>query len=158
MDIERITLTPRTVLGVRDTVRLDGMPEFFERAMGQAYQALQELGLEPTGPPVAVYRGNPEDGFDVTAGFPVASPVPATAGMEVLALPTGQAVATVHVGTYDSMKETYDKIAAWMKDQRLIPAEPMWEEYLSDPSANPDPATWRTRIVFPLARSEAHHT
>jgi AraC family transcriptional regulator len=26
----------------------------------------------------------------------------------------------------------------------------MWETYLSDPTVEPDPATWRTEIVWPL--------
>jgi hypothetical protein len=30
-------------------------------------------------------------------------------------------------------------------------AEGMWESYLSDPSAEPDPATWRTQLTWPLA-------
>ncbi|HYI32156.1 MAG TPA: GyrI-like domain-containing protein [Glaciibacter sp.] len=153
MNIERITLTPRTVLGVRETVQPEGMAEFFARAMGQAYRALQDLGLQPAGPPVAVYRGSPERGFDVTAGFPVASAVSAPTGLEVTELPAGQAVAALHVGSYDSMTESYDEIATWMTDHRFTPADPMWEEYLTGPDMNPDPAAWRTRIVFPLAES-----
>lgn len=27
----------------------------------------------------------------------------------------------------------------------------MWESYLSDPVAEPDPATWRTRIMWSVA-------
>jgi effector-binding domain-containing protein len=151
MDVERITLTPRTVLGVRQQhVRPDAMSEFFGRAMETAYQALQKAGLAPTGPPIAVYRGDPEQGFDVTAGFPIAGPVDAPSGVELMELPSGQAVSTVHTGSYDAMTETYARIGTWMEDQHLTPREPMWEEYLSDPSENPDPATWRTRIVFPV--------
>lgn len=33
----------------------------------------------------------------------------------------------------------------------VIRAEGMWECYLSDPGAEPDPDTWRTLIVWPLA-------
>jgi len=27
----------------------------------------------------------------------------------------------------------------------------MWEYYLSDPAAEPDPATWKTLIIWPVA-------
>ncbi|WP_166872719.1 GyrI-like domain-containing protein [Salinibacterium sp. ZJ450] len=151
MDIERISVTPRTVLGVREMVMPEDMPEFFGRAFDKAYSALQEQGAEVAGPPVAVYRGDPEHGFDVLAGFPVAGAVARSPGLEVEELPAGPAVAIIHIGSYDSMTETYAKVTAWMQDQKLTPAEPMWEDYLTGPDANPDPATWRTRIVFPLA-------
>lgn len=32
-----------------------------------------------------------------------------------------------------------------------VSAAGMWECYLSDPDVEPDPATWRTLIVCPLA-------
>lgn len=152
MDVQRITLTPRRVVGVRETgVHPEAMSEFFGRAMGRAYQALQARGLHPAGPPLAVYRGDPAAGFDVTAGFPVDAAVDAADGVVVEELPSGPAVAVVHAGSYDTMVDTYAAIEAWMTEHHVIPREPMWEEYLSDPSENPDPATWRTRIVFPIA-------
>ena len=40
---------------------------------------------------------------------------------------------------------------SWTTDEGLVLAEGMWESYLSDPDAEPDPATWRTLIVWPLA-------
>ena len=151
MEVERITLTPRTVLGVRETVKPEGMTEFFGRAFDKAYSAAQEQGAQVNGAPVAVYRGDPVNGFDVTAGFPVVGPVAPSPGVEVVNLPAGQAIAAVHVGSYDSMKDTYAEIGAWMQNEHLTPAEPMWEEYLTGPESMPDPAGWRTRIVFPLS-------
>lgn len=151
MEIERITLSPRTVLGLREMVRPEGMSEFFGRAFGKAVAAAQELGVQVAGPPVAVYRGDPEHGFDVIAGFPVMGTPAPSPGIEVTELPAGQAVTAIHVGSYDSMTQTYAKITAWMQEQHLTPAEPMWEEYLTDPETTPDPAQWRTRIVFPVS-------
>lgn len=156
MDVRRITLTPHTILGVRETgVHPEDMSAFFARAMERAYHALQARGVHPVGPPLAVYRGDPVQGFDVTAGFPVEGTVSAITvephdGLEIMELPSGPAVAVMHVGSYDSMVDTYAGIEAWMSERHVIPREPMWEEYLTDPSENPDPATWRTRIVFPV--------
>jgi effector-binding domain-containing protein len=30
------------------------------------------------------------------------------------------------------------------------PAGPMWEVYWTDPSAEPNPSTWRTEILIPV--------
>jgi AraC family transcriptional regulator len=39
----------------------------------------------------------------------------------------------------------------WMQAEGLEPADTMWEVYLSDPSRQPDPATWRTEVWWPVA-------
>jgi effector-binding domain-containing protein len=68
-----------------------------------------------------------------------------------LVLPGGRAVEAVHVGPYETMTQTYETLQAWMSENDLVPGVGMWECYLSDPEAEPDPANWRTKIVWPLA-------
>jgi effector-binding domain-containing protein len=48
------------------------------------------------------------------------------------------------------MEKTYAELQEWMAEQGLRPATLMWECYLSDPRAEPDPAAWRTEIFWPL--------
>ena len=55
-----------------------------------------------------------------------------------------------HVGPYDTMADTYTQLLAWAADNGLELATGMWEVYLSDPSAEPDPATWRTEVFWPV--------
>ena len=70
---------------------------------------------------------------------------------EGFSLPGGQAVVGTHVGPYDQLEGTYGELMTWVKLEGLELAEGMWEQYVSDPAAEPDPATWRTLIVWPLA-------
>jgi effector-binding domain-containing protein len=37
-----------------------------------------------------------------------------------------------------------------MDARGLASCADMWEEYMSDPSTQPDPATWRTRLILPV--------
>ena len=87
----------------------------------------------------------------VTAGFPVTGPLAATDRVQPFTLPGGRAVVAVHVGPYDTLETTYHDMLGWISEQGLTPAPAMWEEYLSDPGQEPDPARWRTRVVWPLA-------
>jgi effector-binding domain-containing protein len=48
------------------------------------------------------------------------------------------------------MHKTYAEMHSWMARQGLTPAGHMWEVYLSDPSTEPDPSTWRTQIFWPV--------
>ncbi len=100
------------------------------------------------------------------AGIPVPVPVPAPAPVEgddrVIAgvLPAGRYATVVHVGPYDGLIGAVDNLLQWADSQGLewdsSSAEDgeHWgcrlEIYLTDPSQQPDPATWQTQLAFRL--------
>ena len=131
------------------------LPAFFGRAFHEAAEAAAACGLHIVGPPFGFYPQMPSATVVVEAGFPVSAPVTGDVGprgdAHHLVLPGGRAVQVVHVGPYDTMDQTYADLESWMAGQGLRPSAGMWECYLSDPEVEPDPATWRTLIVCPLA-------
>ncbi len=162
MLIERVELVPREILGVHEVVPLTDLTDFFSRAFQTSAMELARQGLIPAGPPVALYHGDvseSDDGVDtvdVTAGFPIEHQTVSTApapGTVVEELPGGEAAETVHSGSYDSLSATYSELTGWLARQQLTPGDEMWEEYLIGPESNPDPHTWQTRVVFPLAHA-----
>ena len=84
------------------------------------------------------------------AGFPVAAAITASGDVVASRLPAGQVVEAVHVGPYDTLEQTYREVEAWIAEQGLRGTDVMWESYLSDPGAEPDPATWRTLVCGPV--------
>lgn len=151
MDVERIDERTRTVLGVRGLVEPAQLTDFLGHVLATTAQAIQSAGMEPAGPPTAIYRGGDAGGFDVSAGYPVRGAVTPPPGLEVTHLPAGPAVTAVHRGPYDRIDATYETVSAWMRARNLTPGGTIWEEYLTGPSDDPDPAAWRTRLVFPIA-------
>lgn len=148
---EVVELEPQEAIAVHGEVRLDEMPAFFERAFTTAAAAAEAAGAEIVGPPFGFYPEMPGDTVVVEAGFAVSDHVEASGDAHRLLLPGGRAVRAMHVGPYDTMPRTYADLHAWMARQGLRPAATMWECYLSDPVTEPDPATWRTLIVWPVA-------
>lgn len=136
---------------VHDRVPMAEIKQFFDRAIPAVMAALASLGTHPIGPPFAKYFGMPGDTVELEVGFPVAQAVQAIDGVTPGTLPEGPVVHAIHVGPYETLGETYDDVLAWMKDEGVEPADAMWEVYLSDPSAQPDPATWRTKVCWPVA-------
>lgn len=137
---------------VRRTVPRSELTGFFDTAFVTVLEALQRAGRQPAGAPFARYRGDPTDVVDVEAGFPVTEPLADTDELVAGTLPAGRAVEAVHVGSYDDLRSTYDRIWAWAAEHHLELGTEMWERYESGPASDPDPATWRTRILWPLAR------
>lgn len=147
---EIVDLEPQTAIAVRGDVAVDELPQFFERAFSTAAAAADASGVEIVGPPFGFYPSMPSETVVVEAGFPVSAAVEAVGDAHPFELPGGRAVVAVHVGPFETMKTTYAELMTWMAAQHLRPASGMWESYLSDPETEPDPATWRTRIVWPI--------
>lgn len=144
-------LVERPVAVVRATVAIRDLPAFFERAFHAVGAVMSAQGVHPIGPPFGLYRGMPDPDVDVAAGFPVSDPIQPSGDVIPDRLPGGHAVVTTHVGPFDRMDATYEAMGTWMAGQGFEGDTTMWENYLSDPSVEPDPARWRTEIVWPVA-------
>ena len=139
---------PTAVVG--EQVAKDGLSDFFDHAFTTVMAVTGRQGLAVTGPPFALYRGMPAETLDVEAGFPTASVVEAEADVRPGVIPACRAIEALHVGSYDTLSQTYDTVLEWAGEQGLQQAGPMWEQYLTEPSADSDPATWRTRVFVPV--------
>jgi effector-binding domain-containing protein len=150
-DIELTQFRYQDTAVLHDRVRLDEIKALFDRALPAVAAALAAQGMHPAGPPFAKYFGAPAETVELEVGFPVQRTMTPVDGITPGTLPGGRTVRAVHVGPYDTLGQTYDDMLTWMKQQGLEPATVMWETYLSDPAAQPDPATWRTEVWWPVA-------
>jgi effector-binding domain-containing protein len=150
-EIESRNLPSQPTLVMRTETTVAGIPEFLGRAYGASAAHAQVAGVDIVGPPFARYErlNGPESGFAIEAGFPVSKAVDGSGDVEASALPGGPAAAIWHIGPYDTMQPTYAAAMAWIEDQGATPSGTPWEIYYSDPSTQPDPATWRTEVIWP---------
>jgi effector-binding domain-containing protein len=129
---------------------MTGLSDFFGRAFGAVMAAAQAQHASPTGPPFALYHGMPTDTVDVEAGFPITPNFTGSGDVVATKLPESDAFEAMHRGPYDRLQETYALILERMSAEGKTPSDTMWEFYLSDPEKDPDPATWLTRVVWPV--------
>lgn len=150
-----IDVEEQPTVGMRRRVPVADLPEFFDEVFNAVAAAVTRAGAHLAGAPYARYRGMPTDIVDVEAGFPLTEPY-GGADPELVAgsLPAARAIEAVHQGGYETLRATYAQVEAWATEHRLQPLEEVWERYESGPSSDPDPATWRTRIVWPVARPQ----
>jgi effector-binding domain-containing protein len=152
-EIKSAELHEQPTAVVRETVPVTGLREFFGRAYGAVLGAVRQQHAQLSGPPFALYRGTPSDVVDVEAGFPLDAPLPGAGdgGVTAGSLPAGPAYEALHIGPYEDLEKTYQALIARMAAEAVAPAEEMWEYYLSDPGTEPDPARWKTLVVWPVA-------
>lgn len=145
-----VELVPQECAIVRETVPMDELPAFFSRAFQRTMASAASQGRQVVGPPFGIYFGMPSGTVDVAAGFPVDGPIEADGDVSPHQLPGGRAAELLHIGSYDSLQESYGRLSAWMGAQNLAPGEIMWESYLNEPQPD-DPDATRTMITWPVA-------
>ncbi len=104
----------------------------------------------PAGPPFARYLSMEGEEWEFECGMTVLEPMAGAGPIESCELPAGDAVSTLHIGSYETLGETWTALQTWVQEQGLVGAAPPWELYLTNPTEQPDPTQWRTEIVIPV--------
>ena len=122
---------------------------------------IQKEKLTQHGPPFAMYFDNPANVKPESARYEVWVPVEPEAknradkktGFAVKDAPEMMVAVTDHMGPYDQVAPTYEKLYKWIAENKYEPAGPMIEWYLSDPS-KVKPESLRAKIgavIKPMA-------
>jgi hypothetical protein len=147
----------RATAVVHGSPAMDGIRGFMDAAFPELFAAMGAAGLVPGGPPFSRYFAFGPDRVELELGVPLA---PGPGGprrsfdgvgrVQPGELPGGQVAVAWHVGPYDGIAATYEKLIAWVTEQGREPAGAMWEVYWTDPTAEPAPTKLRTEVILPL--------
>lgn len=137
-------------LSIRLTLPIADIGRRYPALLREVWDHARRVGATPSGPPYAYYHRVDGEEADLEAGVPVAAP--ARGGGRVVAgtRPGGRAVCATHHGPYDTLGKTYQALRGWAEEAGHTLDTAMWESYATDPQEEPDPARWRTDVVWPL--------
>ncbi len=145
--IEERALQP--TLAIRTRTTMADLPAFFDRAYGAVVARLDELGVDPAGPPFAYYHNLDFDDLDIEAGFPVNDELEASGDIDASTLPAGTYCVGVHAGFYDTLAQSWEAAVAFATGQGHTPDDFAIEFYLTNPS-EVAPEDNQTLITLPL--------
>jgi effector-binding domain-containing protein len=143
------TTEERDMIAIRTSTPVEELPELMGACYAEIMSYLGPLGIQPTGPPFAIYRNMDMSSLDVEIGFPVAPGTRGKGRIQTGKIPGGKAAVAVHTGPYAQLGDTYDRLTAFIKERGLKTESFCYEFYLNDPETTP-PATLQTEIFFPL--------
>lgn len=144
-------------------LRRQGPYASIPEAIGRLVRHLQRRDLAPGGPPVGVFFTDPktvpegEAHWEVRMALaqPAADAEPGDDGVGIRRLPARTLAVTVHVGSYDSVAETYASTERWVDDHGYTVVGPPEEAYMSPPDT--PAAEVRTEVRFPVAMEPVAH-
>jgi len=137
---------------VRVTCEVDKVSATLAAIFPEVIGVIQTQGAEMTGPPFSRYhvidveRGK----IDLEAGITVKAPIEPSGRVKPSELPAGRTAMTWHVGSYHQLQQSYDRLGAWMRGEKLASRGGFWEIYWTDPGLEPDPSSWRTQLFWPV--------
>ena len=135
-----------------------GFGDVIDASLPAVLEYLSSLGVEPSGPPLVIYRVIDMDGdLQIEVGWPIAAEIRPDDRVGTGTLPAGRYVVGTHVGPYDGLLEANAALQGWAESQGLTWAmhgerwDARFESYVSDPLIEPDPTRLETEIVYLLA-------
>lgn len=112
---------------------------------------LAAQAVQPAGAWFARYLNMTPATFELEIGIPVAASVTPAGRVTPGQVPAARVARTVFQGHYAGLHAAWTEFGAWIDAQGLKPAPGMLECYTKGPESDPDPASWRTELIQPLA-------
>jgi effector-binding domain-containing protein len=148
--IERVELMEQPSIVIFDSTKIAGMNGVIEKAMNELYAFMRKSKLEPAGSTFTMYYN-----WDTTTyikmgiGFPVYEEVKSQGRVEFFMRPAGKAAKAICIGPYENLGPAHEDMDKYFSDFGLSYTEkPVWEEYVTDPSIEPDSQKWLTNIYY----------
>ncbi len=153
LNITRRDCPEQPILLIRRRIARSELQKMLAECFGTLFAHGQRSGLPIAGWPLARYVAMGPGLWTVEAAMPLASAAPASGDMQPGSLPGGPTAFATHVGEYAQLSETHAAIERWIDAHGYEVGGAPWESYVTDPTAHPDPADWRTEVYWPLART-----
>ncbi|MGQ0846264.1 MAG: MerR family transcriptional regulator [Sporichthyaceae bacterium] len=149
--VELRSVPARRVAAIQSTVDSRDVVSWYSGAMAELDAALRDAA--DLGPPGGVYDNELfADGRGHALVYRQVREVPELGRVESVQLPAVELAVTTHAGDHDDIAVTYGALGTYVSAHRFAVAGPVRESYLVGPRDNPDPASWRTEIGWPVFR------
>ncbi len=150
-EISEVEIEKCMALSIKSDARMETMAKTMENNYGKIMTIIGE-DYQIMGYPRCIYNEwNEETGdMKIECVVPVKKKFTPGNGVEYKELVGGKALVITHYGPYESLKLSYELMMKHMQTKQIQSKGAPWEEYLTDPSVEPDQSKWETRIYFPI--------
>jgi AraC family transcriptional regulator len=152
LSLERRDIPLQHLLFVRMRVGRHELSSAIGEGLGKAFPYAMRIGLAIAGRPLTRYLSTGPGLYEIEVGMPVSPAGHGEGDVQAGSLPGGPVAVAVHAGPYDQLTETYAALERWIEANGFRIGGAPWESYITDPADHPDPADWRTEVVWPLEK------
>jgi effector-binding domain-containing protein len=132
---EPVNLTATPLLIVNESVPPAGIAKAYADAFGQIGKFMAKNKLHQTGAPLGIEGEMAGSNYSFDAGIPVdRNDVAGSEGIRAVQSYAGKALKTTHVGAYENLPQTQEKLRAYLAAHGYVQNGPILSSYVDDPS------------------------
>lgn len=152
-EIKRAPLPSQFFVGVRETVPMDKVSEFYASSLGKAFEAAQKTGAEMAGAPCGLYFiwDEASNSTDMAGVIPVKAKTEIQ-GLSSFELPASESLMVEYYGDYHNIIAAHTAIEQYIAATGVKTSMPVIEEYVTDPEKEKDASKWLTKVYYPLSQ------
>ncbi|MFC5992748.1 GyrI-like domain-containing protein [Pseudonocardia hispaniensis] len=148
---ELVNARPATTAVIHGVVAVTDLRGFFDRSFRTLAETIAAQQVAITSPAFALYHGLPGRTVDLEVGFATDPAIRPDGDVIAGSLPGGRVARLVHLGSFDGLGASWERLRSWMREQDLSLGADTWEVYVTEPSPGMDPCHLRTELYWPVA-------
>lgn len=154
------TIPVKYYVGVRQVVPIPDISKFYLAELPKAQEKVIGEKLSIAGGPSGLFWAYDTIAgtADMAAAIPVVEQKKIAGGVGVFTVGGRKALVIEHFGPYELTGEAHAALEEYMAEKSLKYIAPVIEEYVTDPTQEPDTAKWLTKVIYFIEPLKADST
>lgn len=159
-DVEMVSEFGVNYAVIRQLVSFKDMEAVFNGGYAKIYPYLAQNGIEPKGPPSAMYyTWDPENSqSNMAVAVPISEYVPVEVEMDSIDIGevaiSDNSIAYTMIGGYEKSEQIHNALGAWIEANNKEYVMPVMEQYIKGPANEQDPSKYETVIIYHFSSPE----
>ncbi len=146
-----LTMAAQPIISMRVNCTLNEIGPKLGECYGKISDWIRKNDMKVTGAPLAIYHTFSEtSAFDMEPAIPVNRATASSTDIKKGELPAQMVIVADYYGAYEKTGLAHEAIDQWAKNNGKNIIGAPWEQYITDPIAEPDTAKWLTKVYYPV--------
>ncbi|MEM6725213.1 MAG: SRPBCC family protein [Bacteroidota bacterium] len=150
LTVQTIDYPATTFIVHQETIDMNTIAAYYTEHLPAVFGYVQSKGYPTIGMPRGLYYGwnLEENTVNLAAGVAVKADEPDAGPYNLIEIPAQKALRVDYYGDYPEVNTAHEAMDKFAAENQLTIKEPAIEEYVTDPTTEPDTSKWLTKVTY----------